>query len=52
MKFLSESVYCWMMMALTPVLMGVSFLTYSFIEKPFIEYSKTIRKRLSGRHQS
>jgi len=40
---LSETNYCWLMLGLTPVLIGVSFLTYLFIEKPFIERSKKIR---------
>jgi len=44
---LSESTFCWLMLALTPVLIGVSFLTYLFIEKPFIDRSKKIRKRIT-----
>ncbi len=43
---LSTTAYCGMMMALTPVLMVVSFLTYLFIEKPFIERSKKFRGKL------
>ncbi len=44
-RLLSGSSYCWVMVALTPILMGVSFMTYAFIEKPFIKYSKSIRKK-------
>ena len=43
---LSPTAYCGMMMALTPVLMVVSFMTYVFIEKPFIERSKRFRGKL------
>lgn len=40
---LSETNFCWLMLALTPVLIGVSFFTYHFIEKPFIRRSRKIR---------
>jgi len=45
-KSLSEQGFCWLMLAVTPFLIGVSFITYYFIEKPFIERSKKIRKRI------
>jgi len=45
-KILSPFNYCLMMLAITPVLVGLSFLTYIFIEKPFINRSKQIRKKL------
>lgn len=45
-KNLSAINFCMMMFAITPVLVGLSFLTYIFIEKPFINRSKQIRKKL------
>lgn len=43
---LSAVEYSWLMLALTPFIMLISFLTYIFIEKPFIVKSREIRKRL------
>jgi len=45
---LSEPNYCWLMLGLTPVLIGVSFLTYFFMEKPFIERAKKIKKKINA----
>ncbi len=45
---LSPTAYCGMMMGLTPVLMVVSFMTYLFIEKPFIERSRRFRGKLKS----
>lgn len=39
---MSASAYCWMVIGLTPVLMIMSFLTFRFVEKPFVE----IRRRI------
>jgi len=43
---LSPMDFCMMMFVITPVLIGLSFITYLFIEKPFINRSKIIRKKL------
>ena len=45
-KNLSAINFCMMMFAITPVLIGLSFVTYIFIEKPFIKRSKRIKKRI------
>ena len=45
-KILSPLNYCLMIFGITPALIGLSFMTYFFIEKPFIKRSKDIRKNL------
>jgi peptidoglycan/LPS O-acetylase OafA/YrhL len=41
-KKLSPSNFCIIIFILTPILVLISYITYNYIEKPFINYSKRI----------
>ena len=44
-KTLSSTSFCIIIFCLTPILMTLSYLTYTFIEKPFMDKSKAIKDK-------